>query len=166
MAAIQIPGVGSTKTVIVLAEIVGILLLITVLVILIRRWIKKNRERKEEEKGLEVGKQITGSETVTDAAKKIGGMTKSELEKYKTDYRNFDYVGTGKLIWDAKGTFYDDPEAVYGALARIPSKAVLSSFQTYFKDYYKRELLTFLQSFLSLAEQGKVAAIIEKLPKV
>lgn len=148
--------------VIILGEILAILLVITGLTLLIRHWIKKNKEAKLEEKGTELGGIVSGGSTEK-SAEEIRKMTAAEREKYLKSMHATDYVGIGEAIWDAKGTIYDNPEDVYAALARIPSKAVLISFQTYFKEYYKRDLMSFLASFLSLAEQGKVYDILKKL---
>lgn len=156
---------ATNNPVILLVEIIIILALALTITLLVRRWIKNAKEKKLEETGLELGKEAKGSETISDAAAKIKAMDAAAKAKYLRDVKATDYVGIGKTIWDAKGTFSDSPEDVYAALSRIPSKAVLGSFQTYFKDYYGRELLTFLQSFLSLAEQGKVADVIKRMPE-
>ena len=72
-----------------------------------------------------------------------------------------------KIIYDAKGLPYltnDDEAAVYGVFRALKSKTQISVLSGYFFMMYKKDLKTFLQSFLNEKEFGNVATICNKLP--
>lgn len=157
---------GSTTTLIIVAGIVIALIIITVLILLIRHWIKKQKAKKEEAKGEQLGSvKEAGGNAAADYYKELAKQkdAKAKIEEAKKSYQNLPVVEIGKQIWDAKGILDDDEDAVYAAIGRIPTKAALVYFAGYFKSYYGRELVTFLQSFMTNEELGKVYTMLSKL---
>jgi hypothetical protein len=70
-----------------------------------------------------------------------------------------------KRIYDAKGVFNDDENAVYGVFQSLKTKSQVSFLASVFYTNYKKSLYGYLLSFLNTQEMANVAAICNKLPK-
>jgi hypothetical protein len=69
-----------------------------------------------------------------------------------------------KIIYDAKGVFNDNEEAIYGVFRTLKTKTQVSSLAKGFFDIYKLDLYGFLENVLNLSELGKISEIVNKLP--
>ena len=67
-------------------------------------------------------------------------------------------------LHDAKGTFNDDESKIYGLLSKAGTKVNLSYVSYLFANQYDVSLASYLDSFLSEAEQKKVVKVINALP--
>jgi hypothetical protein len=70
-----------------------------------------------------------------------------------------------KRIYDAKGIFNDDENAVYGVFQSLKTKSQVSFLASVFYTNYKKSMYGYLTSFLNTKEMANVAAICNKLPK-
>lgn len=71
-----------------------------------------------------------------------------------------------EIIYKAKGIPYltnDDEAAVYGVFKAIKAKTQVSKLAEVFFNKYKKDLKTYLQSFLNKDEFGNVLAITERM---
>jgi hypothetical protein len=74
--------------------------------------------------------------------------------------------GYAEIIYKAKGIPYltnDDEAAVYGVFKAIGYKTQVSKLSEVFFNKYKKDLKTYLQSFLNKDEFGNVLAICNKM---
>jgi hypothetical protein len=69
-----------------------------------------------------------------------------------------------KIIYDAKGVFNDNEEAIYGVFRTLKCKTQVSSLSKGFFDLYKVDLYGFLENVFNLNELGKISEICNKLP--
>lgn len=69
-----------------------------------------------------------------------------------------------KQIFDAKGIFNDDEDKIYGAFQACKNQAQISIMSGFFLNNYKRDLWTYLQSFLDTEQQAKIYNIIKGKP--
>lgn len=65
-------------------------------------------------------------------------------------------------LWDAKGWYNDDEDAVYAVFREMNYQTSLSSLADYFLSYKGKDLLTWLKDFLSEDEMKNLASIISK----
>jgi hypothetical protein len=65
-------------------------------------------------------------------------------------------------LWDAKGWYNDDEDAVYAVFREMNYQTSLSSLADYFLSYKGKDLLTWLQGFLSEGEMKNISSIIAK----
>jgi len=104
--------------------------------------------------------------------KKIG-KTKSSAEDQKKIYSPFPgsnifydvaLQGIAKQLWDSKGFFNDNEEQAFDAFQKARNQAQISYIAGVFQRDYKRDLFSFLQSFMNEAEISKVYSIIKGKP--
>lgn len=69
-----------------------------------------------------------------------------------------------KQIYDSKGLFNDDEEKIYGAFQACKNQAQISIMSGFFLNNYKRDLWSYLQSFLDIEQQAKIYNIIKGKP--
>ena len=62
-------------------------------------------------------------------------------------------------LWDAKGWYNDDEDAVYAVFREMNYQTSLSSLADYFLSYKGKDLLTWLQGFLSEGEMKNISKI-------
>jgi hypothetical protein len=65
-------------------------------------------------------------------------------------------------LWDAKGWYNDDEDAVYAVFREMNYQTSLSSLADYFLSYKGKDLLTWLKDFLSEDELKNISSIISK----
>ena len=70
-----------------------------------------------------------------------------------------------QLIYDSKGFFYDDPEILYGVFRKIQTQYQLAIVSSIFTTKYKKDLITYLKSFLNSSELKVVTDIVKNYPK-
>lgn len=75
------------------------------------------------------------------------------------------YNNLAKNIYNAKGYFNDDEEAVYGAFRAISAKVQISQLARTFYNTYKKDLQGYLKGFLSGDEFAAIIKITDKLPQ-
>lgn len=91
--------------------------------------------------------------------------------KKKTGYKipsaveNFVISGLVNKIYDAKGFFNDDEDAVYNFFRKLESKMQASATAFYFKKEFGRDLSAYLASFMNAEEIQKVTDIINMKPE-
>lgn len=104
--------------------------------------------------------------------KKIG-KTKPSAEDQKKIYSPFPgsniffdvaLQGIAKQLWDSKGFFNDNEEQAFDAFQKARNQAQISYIAGVFQRDYKRDLFSFLQSFMNEAEISKVYSIIKGKP--
>jgi hypothetical protein len=74
--------------------------------------------------------------------------------------------GIAKQIWNSKGLFNDNEEQLFDAFQKARNQAQISYIAGVFQRDYKRDLFSFLQSFLNEAEISKVYNIIKGKPLI
>lgn len=74
--------------------------------------------------------------------------------------------GIAKQIWNSKGIFNDNETQLFDAFQKARNQAQISYIAGVFQRDYKRDLFSFLQSFLNDAELSKVYQIIKGKPIV
>ena len=67
-------------------------------------------------------------------------------------------------IWDSKGVFNDDEDAVYGVFRQLKNRAQISFLSEYFFRYKNRDLYEFLNTFMSNEELAKLSDRLSQLP--
>jgi len=65
-----------------------------------------------------------------------------------------------KALYDAKGLINDDETLVYNVFASLPNLFIASALTFTFYETYKKDLQTYLQSFLNEKEYNKVVKIL------
>lgn len=75
------------------------------------------------------------------------------------------YNNLARNIYNAKGYFNDDEDAVYGAFRAMGAKVQVSQLARTFYNTYKKDLQQFLKSFLSGDEFANIIKITDKLPQ-
>ena len=73
--------------------------------------------------------------------------------------------GMPKLLYDSKGFFYDDPERTYNIFRLIQTQYQLAIVSSIFSTKYKKDLLTYLKSFLNSSELKVITDIVKNYPK-
>lgn len=68
-------------------------------------------------------------------------------------------------LWDAKGVFNDNEEAVYGIFRSLSTKSQVSFLSERFYNIKGKDLIQWLNGFLSTEELAKIYNIVQKLPK-
>lgn len=71
--------------------------------------------------------------------------------------------GYATILYNAKGYFNDDEEAVYGVFKQLSAKTQVSVLSDIFYQMYKKDLKAYLQSFMNQKEFGNVLAICERM---
>jgi len=74
--------------------------------------------------------------------------------------------GIAKQVWDSKGFFNDNEGQLFDAFQKARNQAQISYIAGVFQRDYKRDLFSFLQSFLNEAEISKVYQIIKGKPLI
>jgi hypothetical protein len=74
--------------------------------------------------------------------------------------------GIAKQVWDSKGFFNDNEGQLFDAFQKARNQAQISYIAGVFQRDYKRDLFSFLQSFLNEAEISKVYNIIKGKPLI
>lgn len=146
------------NTYILVGEIVLIISVVSILGYFAYGFFKRKREEKETKATGNLANQLEVSGSVDLLSK-----NKATKDKQYADAKKMDLVKIGNLIYSAKGAFNDDEQNVYAGFSLIPNLFALSSFQNYFKNLYKIDLFTFLNSFLHEDELKKVNDIVKKL---
>lgn len=74
------------------------------------------------------------------------------------------FAGQVQRIWDAKGFFNDDEEAVFSVFRAMPSKIHASAVAYYFGKIKNRSLPDYLAGFMNSSELALLNSILEKKP--
>lgn len=75
------------------------------------------------------------------------------------------YTNLARTIYNAKGFLNDDESAVYGAFRQIGAKVQVSQLARTFYNFYKKDLVGYLKSFLNSDEYAQILKITDKLPQ-
>jgi len=69
-----------------------------------------------------------------------------------------------KDLYDSKGVFNDDEQKLYGTIKRFKFKSQVSQAADVFFTTYKKDLASYLSTFLNEAELGRVYNYLDNLP--
>lgn len=133
---------------------------------LIIKNINANKEKKQTAGANELAgnKFLTGGGTseqaVVDALRKKTQEQKNALIEAAKQFPAWDVAGE---IYDSHGVFDDDEENVYTQMAKLKTVYELFSLQNMFKLRYKKDLMSYLSSFLNTEELSKINTIIKNL---
>lgn len=119
---------------------------------------KKQKEKKLLKGGLDASGTLDA-----DGNEVIQNVSKKDIATELQNIKNTPVAEIAQQIWNAKGVFNDDEDAVYLALSRLKSRVTLTLLTDYFKGNYGTTLTNYLQSFLDQSEMGKVNEILKKL---
>jgi len=74
------------------------------------------------------------------------------------------FAGSVERIWNAKGFFNDDEEAIFGVFRALPSKIHVSAVSYYFTQIKGRSLPDFLNGFMDSDELTFLNSIVNSKP--
>jgi len=125
-------------------------------------------ERDEKTAGLkDVSKSSTPEKGVTKAfdTSYFAKVAKNKKRKPTEMLKDYGYkadklLQLSKALYDAKGLINDDETLVFNVFASLPNLFVASALSFTFKHTYKRDLQTYLQSFLNENEYKQLVKIL------
>ena len=113
-------------------------------------------------------KQITGSKAKVKVIDNMDIFNKQKCLELNKQYpnakklSNTDIQALAKKIYDAKGFFNDDENAVYSVFQSIPYKSYICQLTVAFESLYNKNLINYLD-FLSADEKSKIFDYIGKM---
>lgn len=148
-----------------IAQVIIVLVCLTILTIIISLWIKHHKEALEEESMIALGKESGLSTSPTEgAAVLVNAIEKEKLKKAQEALKSFKPIPIADKIYSSLGSLQNDDEnSIYTALGSLKNKLELAELNIYFNLAYKKTLLNFLQEHLDSAELSKVYSIVSKL---
>ncbi len=88
-----------------------------------------------------------------DAKKQLGFLTAKKTDEFV------------KRMYNSKGLFKDNPNAVYSVFREIQTQYQLSVISYFFTSVYKIDLFEYLKSFLDENEMDKIINIVKNYPQ-
>lgn len=133
---------------------------------------KSASEQREEKQSEQLGtipaidqKYFTSNTIVNKLKKKYPNLTGAQITAIQIP--NLKLMPTfANQIWDAKGIFKDEEDAVFGVFRKLKSKMEVSFFADYFYSQKKRDLYGFLTTFLNAKELATLYRIIDQKPEI
>lgn len=113
-------------------------------------------------------KQITGNKAKVKIIDNLDIFNKQKCLELNKKYpkakklSNSEVQALAKKLYDAKGFFNDDEDAVYNVFQSIPYKSYICQLTVAFDSLYGKNLITYLD-FLSGDEKGKIFDYINKM---
>ncbi len=113
-------------------------------------------------------KQITGSKAKVKVIDNLDIFNKQKCLELNKQYpnakklSNTDIQALAKKLYDAKGFFNDDENAVYSVFQSIPYKSYICQLTVSFESLYNKNLINYLD-FLSADEKSKIFDYINKM---
>lgn len=113
-------------------------------------------------------KQITGSKAKVKVIDNMDIFNKQKCIELNKQYpnakklSNTDIQALAKKLYDAKGFFNDDENAVYSVFQSIPYKSYICQLTVAFESLYNKNLINYLD-FLSADEKSKIFDYIGKM---
>jgi hypothetical protein len=74
------------------------------------------------------------------------------------------YISYAKQIYDAKGAFHDNEDEAIAAFTAMPSKYTIRILGRMFMNYYNKDLLEFIKTFMNDAQLAAVNTRIKAKP--
>ena len=78
----------------------------------------------------------------------------------KTFWGAYSYRDLSKQLYDAKGVFNDDEDALFGVFRTLNTQFQISFLSNYFYKLYKKDLLSYILGFTNTEERAKLYDII------
>jgi hypothetical protein len=69
---------------------------------------------------------------------------------------NYPYTDLVKTMYEAKGMFNDNEDALYGVLNNLQTQLQISFLSNYFFKTYKKDLLSYILSYTNTEERAKI----------
>lgn len=113
-------------------------------------------------------KQITGNKAKVKVIDNLDIFNKQKCLELNKQYpnakklSNADVQDLAKKLYDAKGFFNDDENAVYSVFQSIPYKSYICQLTVAFESLYNKNLINYLD-FLSADEKSKIFDYIGKM---
>lgn len=113
-------------------------------------------------------KQITGNKAKVKVIDNLDIFNKQKCLELNKQYpnakklSNADVQDLAKKLYDAKGFFNDDENAVYSVFQSIPYKSYICQLTVAFDSLYNKSLINYLD-FLSADEKSKIFDYINKM---
>ena len=113
-------------------------------------------------------KQITGSKAKVKVIDNLDIFNKQKCLELNKQYpnakklSNTDIQELAKKLYDAKGFFNDDENAVYSVFQSIPYKSYICQLTIAFESLYNKNLINYLD-FLNADEKAKIFDYINKM---
>ena len=113
-------------------------------------------------------KQITGSKAKVKVIDNLDIFNKQKCLELNKQYpnakklSNTEVQALAKKLYDAKGFFNDDENAVYSVFQSIPYKSYICQLTVAFESLYGKNLINYLD-FLSAEEKSKIFDYIGKM---
>ena len=113
-------------------------------------------------------KQITGSKAKVKVIDNLDIFNKQKCLELNKQYpaakklSNSEVQDLAKKLYDAKGFFNDDENAVYSVFQSIPYKSYVCQLTVAFESLYNKSLINYLD-FLSADEKAKIFDYIGKM---
>jgi hypothetical protein len=150
------------------AVAIAILAIVAYLLFLKPLFKKVSGNEDEETKKLkDVSKESTAKSGVAKAFDRLyfARIAKEKKKKPTELLKSFGYNASkllelAKALYGAKGLINDDETLVYNVFASLPNLFVASALTFTFKETYKKDLQTYLQSFLNENEYNKLVKIL------
>ncbi len=131
---------------VILGEILGITIILTILGYFVYEWVKTHNEQKAVN---DLGKTTGAQGGNTDIGVIVRTVPPAQAKQVAKDLKAFNPIPIGEMIYKAKGlTHYtNDVNNVYLAFAMITTKVQLALLSTYFEKAYHVKLLQYLGEF-------------------
>lgn len=95
-------------------------------------------------------------QTIYLQVKKDCVKNRKPIPKLSTLIGNYQYTDLAKQMYDAKGMFNDNEDALYGVLNNLQSQIQISFLSNYFYKTYKKDLLNYILSYTNTEERAKI----------
>lgn len=113
--------------------------------------------------------------TAADAAAANAASSLQTANYFSTDFYKKGGAGTmiltaeasdylAKAVYDSKGWFNDDEDKLYGVFKSLKTKSQVSFLADVFYQKYRRDMISYISSFLNDSELYKLKNIIDPLP--
>lgn len=154
----------------IIKGVIALAILLALFMLLKALGVFKSDEEKQADKLLSegVGGADTGGIQVPKGTtvKDIKNMTlEQKKDLMRKNFPTFDkWYEFVNIIWDAKGTFKDDEDAVVGVFRQFYTKNEANAFAKYFFNVKKRDLTAFMASFMDAGQLAMIQSILKDLP--